>query len=231
MSPPDSPRLFTGGYFFTNGWLLTGAEGNIAVDAPDGMAEWLAGQGVKVDALLLTHWHLDHVADAARLVRDHGCRVFAWGPSTPELRLETHLKTWAGISWPVEDYAVDVALAGLFDVDLSDATDQTDADGKDRAGKKREISVTGRKFRLEHVPGHSPDSVVFIEETAGLIFSGDTLMQGGIGRSDFPGGDGDLLLRGIEEKILPLPGAWELLSGHGRRSTLEVERRTNPFLR
>jgi glyoxylase-like metal-dependent hydrolase (beta-lactamase superfamily II) len=227
--PPDSPRLFTGGYFFTNGWLLTGTEGNIAVDAPDGMAEWLAGQGVKVGALLLTHWHLDHVADAARLVREHGCKVFAWGPSTPELRLETHLKTWAGISWPVEDYPVDVALAGLFEEDCAGGTDGEG--GKGAAGKKREIFVAGRTFRLEHVPGHSPDSVVFIEETAGLIFSGDTLMQGGIGRSDFPGGDGELLERGIAEKILPLPGAWELLSGHGRRSTLEVERRTNPFLR
>lgn len=214
---PNSPRLHTGGYFFTNGWLLSGAEGNIAVDAPDGMAEWLAGQGVKVEALLLTHWHLDHVADAARLVRDHGCRVYAWGASNPDLRLETYLKTWAGISWPVEDYPVHEELEGLF----SPATGQG----------RPEITVAGRTFRLEHVPGHSPDSVVFIEETAGLIFSGDTLMQGGIGRSDFPGGNGDLLLRGIQEKILPLPGDWELLSGHGRRSILEAERRTNPFLR
>ncbi|MES2705073.1 MAG: MBL fold metallo-hydrolase [Verrucomicrobiota bacterium] len=211
--PSDSPRFHTGGFFFTNGWLLTGAEGNIGVDAPEGMADWLAGQGVKLDALLLTHWHLDHVVDAARLAREHGCAIYAWGPSTPDDRLETHLKKWAGITFTVENYPVDVELRPLFE----------------KEGKPA-ITVAGRTFRLEHVPGHSPDSVVYIEESAGLIFSGDTLMQSGIGRSDFPEGDGGLLVRGIREKILPLPGGWRVLSGHGRPTVLEAERRSNPYL-
>lgn len=210
---PDTPRLHTGGFFFTNGWLMGAPDGAVAVDAPEGMADWLAGLGVKLKALLLTHWHLDHTADAARLARDHGCPVYAWGPSTPDDRLETHLKQWAGIAYTVEPYPVDVALAGYFE-----------------GGKQPVLTVAGRVFRLEHVPGHSPDSVVFIDEAAGLIFSGDTLMQGGIGRSDFPGGDGELLVQGIREKILTLPGDWRVFSGHGRTTTVGAEQRGNPFL-
>lgn len=216
--PSDHPpiRLHTGGFTFTNGYLLGGPGGTVGVDAPEGMADWLQDQGVKLDALLLTHWHFDHVVDAARLVREHGCQVYAWGPSTAETRLELYLQKWAGITYAVEDYPVTVPLSGLFDESAGPET--------------RTIKVAGRQFRMEHVPGHSPDSIVFIEEEAGIIFSGDTLMQGGIGRSDFPDGDGELLLRGIREKILPLPGGWQVFSGHGRPTTVEAEQRSNPYL-
>lgn len=203
----DSLLVHTGGFTFTNGYLLTGPGGNLAIDAPDGMADWLKSMGIRLDALLLTHWHFDHVVDAARLAREHGCPISAWGPSTPETRLELHLKKWAGMEFSVENYPVDHILAG-----------------------QTETTAAGRTFRLEHVPGHSPDSVVFIEEQAGRIFSGDTLMQGGIGRSDFPDGDGELLVRGIKEKILTLPAAWQVFSGHGRPTTIEAERLDNPYL-
>ena len=200
-------RVHTGGFTFTNGYLLSGPEGSLAIDAPEGMADWLAGLGVKLDALLLTHWHLDHVVDAARLAREHGCPIYAWGPSTPETRLEAHLKQWAGIDFGVEDYPVDQVLAG-----------------------RTRLTVAGRDFQLEHVPGHSPDSLVFIEEAAGQIFSGDTLMQDGIGRSDFPDGDGALLIRGIQDKILTLTASWQVYSGHGGPTTVGEEKATNPYL-
>jgi glyoxylase-like metal-dependent hydrolase (beta-lactamase superfamily II) len=203
----DSLRVHTGGFTFTNGYLLSGTGGNIAVDAPEGFADWLERLGVKLEALLLTHWHFDHVVDAARLAREHGCQIYAWGPSTPETRLELHLKQWAGIEYSVENYPVDHCLQGV-----------------------PAISVAGRDFRLEHVPGHSPDSLVYIEAAAGRVFSGDTLMQEGIGRSDFPDGDGDLLVRGIRKKILTLPEVWAVFSGHGRPTTVGSELESNPYL-
>jgi hydroxyacylglutathione hydrolase len=203
----DPPRVHTGGFTFTNGYLLKGPKGWVAVDAPDGMADWLERLGIKLDALLLTHWHFDHVVDAARLARDHGCPIYAWGPSTPESRLEDHLKQWAGIDFPVENYPVDHILAG-----------------------QTECRVAGHHFQLEHVPGHSPDSIVFIEAAASRVFSGDTLMQDGIGRSDFPDGDGDLLIQGIKDKILTLPAHYEVYSGHGRPTTVGAEKTGNPYL-
>ena len=204
----ETLRVHIGGFTFTNGYLLTGPRGNIAIDAPDGMAEWLARLGVKLDALLLTHWHFDHVIDAARLARDHGCPTHAWGPSTPETRLEPHLKQWAGMEIAVEDYPVDHVLAG-----------QTG------------LVAAGYRFRLEHVPGHSPDSVVFIDEEAQRLFSGDTLMQDGIGRSDFPDGNGALLIQGIVDKILTLPHSYQVFSGHGRPTTVGAEKHGNPHLK
>ena len=207
MSEEDSLRVHTGGFTCTNGYLLTGPHGNLAVDAPEGMADWLAESGVKLDALLLTHWHFDHVVDAARIAREHGCEVYAWGPSTPETRLEAHLKQWAGLDCAVENYPVDHVLAG-----------------------QSELTAAGRHFRLEHVPGHSPDSIIFIEETAARVFSGDTLMQDGIGRSDFPDGDGELLIRGIRDKILTQPAHYSVFSGHGGPTTVGAERAGNPFL-
>lgn len=203
----DPPRVHTGGFTFTNGYLITGTGGNVAVDAPDGMADWLARLGVKLDALLLTHWHFDHVIDAARLAREHACPIYAWGPSTAETRLEAHLKRWAGIDCVVENYPVEHILAG-----------------------QTELTAAGCHFQLEHVPGHSPDSIIFIQPAASRVFSGDTLMKDGIGRSDFPEGDGELLIQGIKDKILTLPGHYEVYSGHGRPTTTGAEKAGNPYL-
>jgi hydroxyacylglutathione hydrolase len=205
--PEESLRVHTGGFTFTNGYLLTGPDGSLAIDAPDGMADWLERLEVKLEALLLTHWHFDHVMDAARIARDHGCPIYAWSPSTPETRLETHLKQWAGLDLAVENYPVDHVLAG-----------------------KTGLTAAGRFFRLEHVPGHSPDSLVFIEDAARRVFSGDTLMQDGIGRSDFPDGDGELLVQGIRDKILALPPDYQVFSGHGRPTTVAAEQAGNPYL-
>lgn len=206
--PAQTLRVHTGGFTFTNGYLITGPGGNLAVDAPEGMADWLVQLDVKLDTLLLTHWHFDHVMDAARLAREHACRVHAWGPSSPESRLEMHLKQWAGMDVAVENYPVDHILAG-----------------------ETGLNTAGCHFRLEHVPGHSPDSLVFIEEAAGRLFSGDTLMQDGIGRSDFPDGDGALLIQGIRDKILTLPASYQVFSGHGGPTTVGAEKLGNPFLR
>jgi hydroxyacylglutathione hydrolase len=204
---PDLLRIHTGGFTFTNGYLLTGPGGNLAIDAPEGMADWLERSGIRLQALLLTHWHFDHVVDAARLAREHGCDIYAWGPSDPVTRLEVHLKIWSGVDFAVENYPVQHVLAG-----------------------KSELSIAGRDFRIAHVPGHSPDSLVYIEEKEHRIFSGDTLMQDGIGRSDFPDGDGPLLVRGIKAKILTLPEDWAVYSGHGRPTTVGAEKAGNPYL-
>lgn len=200
-------RSFTGGFTATNGYSFQAPEGLIAVDAPAGMAAWLEGGGRPVAALFLTHWHFDHVIDAARIARKHGCSVYAWGPSTPEDRLEHMAVPFMGRDAMVEDYPVDHPLEG-----------------------RDSVSMAGAHFLLRHVPGHSPDSLALIHEPSSLIFSGDTVMDGSIGRTDLPHGDFDLLISGIRDKILTFPGDFLILPGHGGPSSVAEELRGNAWL-
>jgi hydroxyacylglutathione hydrolase len=201
-------QTFTGGFTATNGHLFPAPEGLIAVDAPDGMAMWLERTGQRLAALFLTHWHFDHVVDAARLAREHGCPVYAWRASTRADRLEELVSAFIGIDIGVEDYPVHHPLKG-----------------------RDEVTIAGAEFLLRHVPGHSPDSLVLIHEPSHVIFSGDTVMDGGIGRTDMPGGDFDLLVTGIREKILTFPPDFRIFPGHGSESTVREELVGNAWLR
>ena len=200
-------QKFTGGFTATNGYTFQAPEGRVAVDAPDGMAAWLERTEQRLAALFLTHWHFDHGVDAARIAREHDCKVWAWGPSTPEDRLEVLVAAFTGQDVSVENYPVHHPLKGLDTV-----------------------QIAGADFLLRHVPGHSPDSLVLIDETARIIFSGDTVMDGGIGRTDFPDGDFEELVAGIREKILTFPGDFRIFPGHGDVSTVAGELRENQYL-
>jgi hydroxyacylglutathione hydrolase len=198
----------TGGFTATNGYLFPAREGAVVIDAPAGMADWLRKGGHQPAALFLTHCHFDHVTDAARIAEEYGCPVAAWGPSTPAGRLEHLLASFLGRAAEVKEYPVHLTL-----------------DGRDS------VELAGSTFLLRHVPGHSPDSVVLIAEAAEAIFAGDTVMDGGIGRTDFPGGDYDVLVEGIREKILTLPPGFRIYPGHGEVSTVAEERAGNAWLR
>jgi len=86
------------------------------------------------------------------------------------------------------------------------------------------------RFEVRHTPGHTPGHVVFREQTAGLVFCGDLIFRGSVGRTDLPGGDSTALLASIQSEILSLPEATQLLAGHGPPTTVGEERRSNPFL-
>jgi glyoxylase-like metal-dependent hydrolase (beta-lactamase superfamily II) len=196
---------FTGGFVQTNGYLLETVDGNVLVDAPEGVADWLVERGVRVDEVLLTHQHYDHVMDVAAL-RATGARVRAFAGYSRELTLETLARGW-GMPISVVPYEVDV----LLEVDAP-------------------LRVAGMEFELAHVPGHSTDSVTFYLAAAGLVFSGDTLFAGSIGRCDLPGGSMEQLLDGIGAHLLGLPDGTRVLPGHGGESTIGREKRENPYL-
>ncbi len=203
--------VFTGGYFQTNGYLLEHPGGRLLIDAPEGIAEWLASRDRRPDALLLTHLHYDHVIDAAAVRERFGCPILAYAAPDADLTLETVLKE--AIGWPFElaPFALDRPLAG-----------------------EDEIEITGLTIGLLHVPGHSPDSLCFgprmDDATDPVLFGGDVLFNGGIGRTDFPHGDHGQLLRGIREKLYPLPDETTVYPGHGPATTVGEEKRTNPFV-
>jgi len=196
--------MFTGGALETNSYLLSCPGGNVLIDAPEGAAE--AFRGIPIGLLVLTHGHYDHVWDAAAIVREHGCPV-AMHPVTEEMLADRNLLRRYGIDLEVEPVKADLKL-------LEGGSQQ----------------LLGRDFDLYEVPGHCPGSLCIHDADAQLLFGGDVLFAGGVGRWDLPGGDRELLLSGIVKKLLPLPGDTIVLPGHGPATTISVEKSTNPYL-
>ena len=91
--------------------------------------------------------------------------------------------------------------------------------------------IEGVDFQVLLVPGHCPGSLCFLEKGSQILFGGDVLFAGGVGRWDLPGGDGAKILRSIHEKILTLPDETIVFPGHGDSTTIAREKRFNPFLR
>jgi glyoxylase-like metal-dependent hydrolase (beta-lactamase superfamily II) len=86
------------------------------------------------------------------------------------------------------------------------------------------------KFQVLHAPGHTPGHVMFYNNSESVLFCGDVIFQGSIGRTDLPGGDFDTLIHSIETQVMTLPDETILFSGHGPQSSVGVERQYNPFV-
>jgi len=196
---------YTGGFTQTNGYLVETAKGNFLIDAPEGISGWLAEKNVSVSDVLLTHQHYDHVLDAWEL-QGAGARLHAFAPYSQELTLETAARAW-GMPISVTPYQID----SLFAMDQA-------------------LRLAGLEILLAHVPGHAADSVIFHLPGHGIVFSGDTLFAGSVGRTDLPGGDTKQLLDGIARHLLTLQPETRVLSGHGPATTIAREVAGNPFL-
>jgi hydroxyacylglutathione hydrolase len=92
------------------------------------------------------------------------------------------------------------------------------------------LEVGSLRLRSLYTPGHAPGHLAFYAEEEGIVFSGDALFAGSVGRVDLPGGDMELLMQSIAEKLLVLPDETRVLSGHGPETTIGQERLYNPFL-
>jgi hydroxyacylglutathione hydrolase len=198
---------YTGGSCQTNGYLVETPDGNCIIDAPEGIAAWAAARGVRVDAVLLTHQHFDHVLDAAAL-QTAGARLHALEDYSEDLTLEAFTRQW-GMPVAITQYRIDERLA---------------------IGENQPFQLCGLQFSLYHIPGHATDSVVFHIPDHAIAFSGDTLFAGSIGRTDLPGGNHQQLLDGIARYLLTLPPQTRLLPGHGPVTSVGEEIATNPYL-
>ncbi|HEV3402572.1 MAG TPA: MBL fold metallo-hydrolase [Acidimicrobiales bacterium] len=213
-------RLWIAG---TNAWIVapTGSGGEcVLVDAPpepESIISRLSEQGLRLVALLATHGHVDHVGGVAEVV----------GAQPQDVSVHLHEGDRHMLLDPVGTGGTlgRVLAAEELDVDPPELLYGLD-DGQ-------RVSGAGMTFTAVHTPGHTQGSVCFLLEVDGeppVLFSGDHLFAGSIGRTDLPGGSYDQLMASMAEKILPLDDEVRVLPGHGPTTTIGRERRSNPFL-
>jgi len=197
--------MYTGGMVSTNGYIIELDDAIIVIDAPKGIAKHLEEKGLKATHLIITHQHFDHIEDALEVQQMADAKTYAMEAYNEALSLTKTARSWG------------MAVDGLFFL----VTD-TISEGET-------LNISSLSFDVRHVPGHSPESLCFYLKNQGIIFVGDTLMAGGMGRHDFEYGDGVLLKKGIREKILSLPPETVSLSGHGPHTTVGDELASNPY--
>ncbi|MFC4111323.1 MBL fold metallo-hydrolase [Nonomuraea zeae] len=209
---------FPAGAFQTNCYVVAPAAGEECVivdpgqDATDGVDELLREHRLKPVAVLLTHGHLDHVWSVAPVC---GARdVPAW--IHPDDR---HLLSDPGAGWSGTSASM---FAGLTLSEPDDVRELSDG---------AVLQLAGLELVVDHTPGHTRGSVSFRLPGDEILFSGDLLFAGSIGRTDLPGGDYPTILRSLATKCLPLPDDTVVLPGHGPQTTIGRERATNPYLK
>jgi glyoxylase-like metal-dependent hydrolase (beta-lactamase superfamily II) len=166
--------------------------------------------GARIEKIVLTHGHLDHAGGAAELrERLGGDAVPIEGPDRRDRFLLDSLAD----------------QAAQFGFEARNVT-------PDRWIEEGDILTLGpHRFEVLHCPGHTPGSLVYVNQAARFALVGDVLFQGSIGRTDFPYGDHAALITAIKSKLLPLGDDMSFLCGHGPGSTIGAEKAGNPFLR
>ena len=174
----------------------------------EAIVDAIAQTGIKVEAIYLTHGHIDHAGGAEELKAALGVEII--GPHKADKPLLQGIEKQAqmfGVAGGYRNAAPDRWL------------DEGDS-----------VDIAGHKFEIFHCPGHAPGHVVFFNREARFAHVGDVLFNGSVGRTDLPGGDHAALIASITNKLLPLGDDVSFICGHGPGSTFGRERATNPFL-
>ena len=216
---------FPAGSFATNCYVVAPGPGEECLiidpgqDAEPGVTELLAEHRLRPVAVLATHGHVDHIWSVAPLCGARGIPAYIH-PADRDL-----------LSDPAKGFGLagQQLFRGLTFTEPDDVAALTDGMTLRLAGVERVV---------DHAPGHTPGSVTFGSAAAGatagtpgrVLFSGDLLFAGSIGRTDLPGGDYPAILDSLSRVCLTLPDDTLVLPGHGPRTTIGAERATNPFL-
>ncbi len=163
--------------------------------------------GLEIARIIVTHAHIDHVGAVASLVDEYGCPVLMHEEAEAMLKLA-----------PQQAMMMGLRFGKVPTVDRHVGDDEV-------------LEVGALRLRSLYTPGHSPGHLAFYTEEQGIVFSGDTLFAGSVGRVDLPGGSMEVLMQSISERLLTLPDETRVLSGHGTETTIGQERMYNPFLR
>ncbi len=194
------------------------------MDAIDQIKEVVREHNVKPAAIFITHGHFDHMWSATETAALYDIPVWIH-PA------DRHL-----LSDPMAAISGESAQMLRMQLGINDIPDfEEPADVRD-ASDGTVIEIDSMSFTVDHVPGHTPGTVVYrvdyddTEDVSELMFSGDFLFQGSIGRTDLGGGDHAAMLASLKNQVLPLDDSIVVLPGHGPQTSIGRERATNPFL-
>ena len=213
MNAPFSLRTLVSMPFEENTYVawLPGRADAVVVDPglePEIILDFLREEGLTPAAVLNTHGHADHIAGNGAMKQAFPAAPLIVGANDTPLLASAEQNLSAAFGFPI----------------VSPPADRTVTEGD-------VVEAAGLRFEVHDVPGHSPGHVVYVfRGPPCLVFGGDVLFRGGVGRTDFPGGDARRLFDGIRTKLFTLPPDTVVYPGHGPVTTVGHERRTNPFL-
>lgn len=201
---------FVTGIISTNCYLAVNEDTKQAVvvdpaAAPARLMDHIREEGLKIEAILLTHGHFDHIMGIDGFLKEYSVPVYVH---------EDDLKMMEDPQWNQSAiYTTGYTFAGAAPL---------------RDGQT--LSLAGYDFQVLHTPGHTPGGCCYYVKSEGVLFSGDTLFQRSVGRTDFEGSSTKDLIRGIKEKLMVLPDDTHVYPGHMGETLIGYEKRENPFI-
>jgi hydroxyacylglutathione hydrolase len=205
--------MMTLGVAQTNAYLVADTTTQQAVlidpvDDANAILDFAADHGWQIRLMLATHAHFDHVLAASTIKEATGALFIAHRDAVPWLKRLPEQGMLFGLGRFPEAPSVDRLIGDAPEI----------------------ITLDNIHLQTRYTPGHADGHLAFYLLGHNVVFSGDTLFQGSIGRTDLPGGSYERLIQSIETQLLTLPDETRVLSGHGAPTTIGAERRTNPFL-
>ena len=171
------------------------------------MVNYIKKSGYQVKGILLTHGHFDHIMGIEEFIDEIPTTVYAHEEE------EEYLKD------PVLNFST---VLGNKEYSVNEVVFLKEL---------QSFRLAGFEIRILHIPGHTPGGCAYYLPEEGVVFTGDTLFSGSVGRTDFPGGDSELLINSIKDKLLVLPEDTGVYPGHVEATTIGREKKMNPFIK